>query len=209
MTSDEIGHLIAGTWSEPRRVLARIVELVDGTRHETADLLDALRRDEPLALWLADELRTDDTRSEIRRRIDDEHWLDDVALGLTGVEAFGAISIGPSTRRILQTLSSILSDPPVVFASSTVVARGIEDLEVEVRLSDNASAGVTLIPAAARFGTTVWTSAAGSAALDQTSSYTILLDPLSILDDGRHSRYAPPGWLVARELPGGQMFRRH
>lgn len=103
--------------------------------------------------------------------------------------------MGDSTRQVIRTVAELVADPPVVAASSTVVARGLEDLGLEVIVADASAADATLIPTAAVGLGVIWTSGDGAAALEQAPNPVVVADPITVMGGWASHHYRPPAWV--------------
>jgi hypothetical protein len=197
----EILSLMSSPWLEARPVLIRLLALLvklptDQTRAICLEMVTA-RADTAAALWLAE--RIVDLEVPAAAVIDeaaDTSWTDQISLGLAGISTVGALSMGTSTRRVLETLATITADSLTVVCSSTVVTRGLEDLGLEVVPGDPATADACLIPVAATQHDTLWTSATAATSYFGCSSPVVLADPVTSLGSWAGGLYRPPDWVV-------------
>lgn len=197
----EILSLISSPWLHARPVLIRLLALLvtvppDQTRSICLEMVTA-RADTAAALWLAERIVDLEVPADaVGDEAADTSWTDQIALSLAGIRTVGALSMGTSTRRVLETLATITTDSLTVVCSSTVVTRGLEDLGLEVVPGDPATADACLIPVAATHRDSLWTSAAAAAAYSGSSSPVVLADPVTSLGSWAGGLYSPPDWLV-------------
>lgn len=207
----ELLTFVTTPWRDARASLRRLVDLLASQPHsrrlELVDEVAEARTDTPAALWLADRV-TDVPFDQIEATVADDRWTDGVALGLVGVERVGVVSMGSSTRAVLDVLAGVSAEPFTIVADSAVVVRGLEDLGVDTVGGDPAGADVCLIPIAAHSPDRMWTSASGSSALDRSPRPLVLADPVTELGDVSVDRFRPAEWLVERTL-GFEPHRRH
>jgi hypothetical protein len=146
---------------------------------------------------------------DIRHEAADTSWADQTAIELAGVTRIGVTSMGPSSRRIVETLATITAETLSIVTRSAVVARGLEDLGVGVESGDPAGADAALIPVAATIGTTVWTSMAGAAAFTTSPRPIVLADPVTDLDAWAGPRFLVSDWMVRVDRPESGAFHPH
>jgi len=123
-------------------------------------------------------------------------------LDLTGTGSIGAVSMGLSTRAVINALTEISSTSPIVHAGSQAVVHGLQDLDAVIRAAPAWTAEVTLVPLAAARGETGWTSAAGATALARAKRPVMLVDPLARLDTSLIGLYRPDEWLRPVSIGG-------
>ncbi len=194
----------AGPWRDPRSMLVRLsAELMQAppTRtHAVAIELAEARADTAAALWFAERVLIGGrSMDEIRNEAADTSWADQAAIALAGITRIGVTSMGPSSRRIVETLATITADSLSIVTASAVVARGLEDLGVDVESGNPAAADAVLIPVAATIGTTVWTSAAGASASTTSARPIVLADPVTDLGTWAGPRFLVAEWMVRVE----------
>lgn len=207
----ELLTFVTTPWRDARASLRRLMSLLADQPHQRrreliAEVTEA-RPDTAAALWLAEQIATQPF-DRIESLVADDAWTDGIALGLVGVERVGVVSMGPSTRAVLDVLADVSAEPFTIVAKSAVVVRGLEDLGVEMAGGDPATADVCLIPIAAHSPDRLWTSATGSDALDRSGRPVVLADPITELGDASVVRFTPAEWLVERSL-GFEAPRRH
>lgn len=193
-----------GSWRDSHSMLIRLAsDLMPAApsrwRAVATELAEA-RADTAAALWFAERvLVARASMEDIRQEAADSSWADQAAIALVGVTRLGVTSMGPSSRRIVETLATITADTLSIVTPSAVVARGLEDLGVGVESGDPAGADAALIPVAATIGTTVWTSAAGAAAFTTSARPIVLADPVTDLGTWAGPRFLIAEWMVRVE----------
>jgi hypothetical protein len=170
-------------------------------RSVASDLTEA-RADTAAALWFAEQVLTIETPMDtIMHEGADSSWADQTAISLTGFTKLGVTSMGPSTRRIVETLATIAADSITVVSNSAVVIRGLEDLGVDMASGDPAAAEVCLIPVAATIEHAVWTSPAAAAAFGRSARPVVLADPVTALGSWASTRFRPAEWMMRLDQP--------
>jgi hypothetical protein len=207
----ELLTFVTTPWRDARASLRRLTDFLatqpPPRRRELVEEVAEARPDTPAALWLAERM-IDVPFELIEATVADDRWTDGIALGLVGTERVGVVSMGPSTRAVLDVLVDVSAESFTIVAKSAVVVRGLEDLGVDTVGGDPAGADVCLIPIAAHCPDRMWTSASGSDALDRSSRPLVLADPITELSDVSVERFRPAEWLVERTL-GFESPRRH
>jgi hypothetical protein len=196
----------SGSWRDPRATLVRLsselLQAPPARSHAVAIELAQARADTAAALWFAEQVLIGGaSMDEIRQQAVDNSWADQTAIGLAGIVRIGVTSMGPSSRRIVETLATITADALAIVTRSAVVARGLEDLGVGVESGDPAGADACLIPVAATIGTTVWTSGAGATAFTTSARPIVLADPVTDLGTWAGPRFLIADWMVRVERP--------
>ncbi|MGF1666149.1 MAG: hypothetical protein ACFCVC_07725 [Acidimicrobiia bacterium] len=202
----DIFAFTTGSWRDPRTTLVRLsTDLMSTERSRwnlVASELAEARADTAAALWFAERvIVAGASMDDIRHEAADNSWADQAAIALAGITRIGVTSMGPSSRRIVETLATITAEALSIVTKSAVVARGLEDLGVGVESGDPAGADAALIPVAATIGTTVWTSAAGAAAFTGSARPVVLADPVTDLGAWAGPRFLIAEWMVRVEQP--------
>jgi hypothetical protein len=182
------------------RLASDLMPAAPSRRRAAAVELAEARADTAAALWFSERvLVARASMEDIRREATDSSWADQAAVALAGVAQLGVTSMGPSSRRIVETLATITADTLSIVTASAAVARGLEDLGIAVASGDPAAADACLIPVAATIGTTVWTSAAGAAAYATSTLPVVLADPVTDLGTWAGPQFLIAEWMVRIE----------
>ena len=183
---------------------ARLLDLIDLLRelpdvHRASSLLEVseARSDTGPALWLAESVVVRNRNlDEVSQEIRDTSWIDHVALRLVEAETIGVISMGRSTRAVIESTAGMRAEVPLVRVPSSALARGLDDLGAITEVGDPATATLCLIPVAAWSGQALWTTERGVECLAATGASPVpLLDPIAELTAWSAPRYRPPAWL--------------
>jgi hypothetical protein len=138
----------------------------------------------------------------IERSIRDTRWIRILASRLLYHHSVGVTSLGDSTLAVLEF--AVTEQDHDLIADKVAVARGLGYLDQNVLLGAPESAGVVLIPAAARFGDRIWTTGRiariAERAADGSTLILPVLHPLRVLSPLARGVYRPAHALIDVDL---------
>jgi hypothetical protein len=140
---------------------------------------------------------------DVERRLLDSTWIRRVARRLEDAQTVGVVSLGDFTLTVLEL--ALLSGDPDLVTDKLAVARGLGYLNANIEIGPPETAEVVLVPAAARFGTRIWTTTRIAHIVDaagQGATHIVpLIHPLYVLSPLARGVYRPAHILIDVELP--------
>jgi len=138
----------------------------------------------------------------VDRALHDTRWIRVLASRLAERQSIGVPSLGDSTLAVLELV--VTEREHDLVTDMVAVARGLGYLDSNVLLGPPEASDVVLVPAAARFGDRVWTTAriAGIAerALARSTPVLPVLHPLNMLSPLARRVYRPAHTLIDVDL---------
>jgi len=138
----------------------------------------------------------------VDRALHDTRWIRVLASRLADLQSIGVPSLGDSTLAVLEL--AVTEQEHDLVTDMVAVARGLGYLDSNVLLGPPETSDIVLVPAAARFGDRIWTTAriAGIAerALARSTPILPILHPLNMLSPLARRAYRPAHMLTDVDL---------
>lgn len=136
--------------------------------------------------------------------LDDRAWSADLGLQVTHYASLGVVSLGETTRRVLEAAVQLGETEAQLFTDHRAVAKGLSYLPLSIEVAPPEEAEAVLIPAAAVHGKRTWTSrrAADTAlrAAARRRRVVVVAHPLVHLSSLNRRAYRPAPHLVDVKL---------
>lgn len=205
-------------WADPlvaaRQAATGMLEMLDsgwyGKSLRAVEELRQRRADSPLLLAATeaaldpDPARARRALSTLRDKLEDRTWADEIGRRVAFHHRLGVVSLGESTLEVLEAAGAAGGTAAELFTDRRAIARGLEYLGLLVVVAPPEEADVVLIPAAAVYGSRIWTtSRAADIALRagiRGTDLTIVAHPLVRLSPLNRAVFRPAAILTDVKL---------
>lgn len=168
------------------------------------------RADSPWLLAVTEPALDPDTHrvlaglDEVERRLLDRRWIQESASRLRDARSIGVVSLGDTTLSVLEFIAFESDNDTDLLTDKLAVARGLGYLHLSVVMAPPSEADCVLIPAAAKFGSRIWTSSPAAEVVTKAKARRTLivpiLHPLSVLSPMGRQSYRPAQMLIDVEI---------
>ncbi len=203
-------------WSEPRATALdacrALLELTardwSHEGNEAVRLLRQKRRDSPLLLAVSEAAMWEDSvlaassLKAVLAALEDIEWATIIATAvLNAGGTVHVLSMGEATMLVLEALSKLSVDVPLVHAHLASVARGLGNLDIAVAVADPSRAESLLFPVAAVHNDRIWTTPHFiETATEFQGTALPVHHPLAVMSPLSRQQYRPPLTLVSTRI---------
>ena len=212
---DVLADAFRNEWADPLASAAAVVSTLRSlTDSQWKDALPRIRRfreeraDSALLLAVTDPTVDPDIGrvlsglETVDRALHDSRWIQVLASRLTDLQSIGVPSLGDSTLSVLE--AAVTEREHDLVTDLVAVARGLGYLDSNILLGPPEVSDAVLVPAAARFGDRIWTTARiariAERAIERSTPIFPVLHPLNMLSPMARRAYRPAHMLIDIDL---------
>lgn len=203
-------------WSDPRSAAIgacrALLDLTDGPwsaeGRDAVRVLRQKRRDSALLLAVSEAAMWDEpgraalNLKSVLSQLEDTSWAHTVAAALRrGPKTVHVLSLGEPTLLVMDELSRMADELPLVHAHHAAVARGLGFLDMAITTGKPEQADTLLLPVAAAHGDRIWSTARFIEIASAFTGTTIPLHhPLAVMSPLSRQQFRPPAAIVSAKI---------